>query len=157
MSLQSAETSSCRRWVAWASRLRCLWTVQRWVGTSPQRAASACPRPVPPSTIRNSGLRSPRLTRSSRTTRQASLVSPPMFLTANSTFWPSSRTPSTTRSTIEVARLAAGVHVHVLDGYLLLPLAAMALQRLDLRGECTKQLHREVPIAVLLRDRLRTL
>jgi hypothetical protein len=26
-----------------------------------------------------------------------------MFLTANSTFWPSSRTPSTTKSTIEVA------------------------------------------------------
>ena len=35
--------------------------------------------------------------------RHASLVSPPMFLTANSTFWPSSRTPSTTKSTIEVA------------------------------------------------------
>src|SRR5437764_7593716 len=48
-------------------------------------------------------LRSPRLTRSSRTARHAALVSPPMFLTANSTFWPSSRTPSTTRSTIEVA------------------------------------------------------
>src|SRR5262249_43330562 len=60
-------------------------------------------QPVPPSTIRNSGLRSPRLTRSSRTARHAALVSPPMFLAANSTFWPSSRTPSTTRSTIAVA------------------------------------------------------
>ena len=35
--------------------------------------------------------------------RHASLVSPPMFLTASSTFWPPSRTPSTTSSTIEVA------------------------------------------------------
>src|SRR6202035_4221532 len=60
-------------------------------------------QPLPPSTIRNSGLCSPRRTRSSRTASQASLVSPPMFLTASSTFWPSSRTPSTTRSTIEVA------------------------------------------------------
>src|SRR6202040_117991 len=103
MSVYSAETSSCSRLGAWASRLRCLWTVQRWVGPSPQSAASACSSPLPPSTMRNSGLRSPRLTRSSRTARQASLVSPPMFLTANSTFWPSSRTPSTTKSTIEVA------------------------------------------------------
>ena len=31
-----------------------------------------------------------------------SLVSPPMFLAANSTFWPSSRTPISTRSTIAV-------------------------------------------------------
>src|SRR5437764_743755 len=97
MSLSSAETSSCSRWGAWASRLRCLWTVHRWVGTSPHRAARACSNPVPPSTIRNRGLTSPRLTRLSRTARHASLVSPPMFLTANSTFWPSSRTPSTTR------------------------------------------------------------
>src|SRR5437763_13748188 len=35
--------------------------------------------------------------------RHAWLVSPPMFLTANRTFWPSSRTPRTTRSAIEVA------------------------------------------------------
>src|ERR1044071_9021605 len=34
---------------------------------------------------------------------QASVVSPPMFLTASSTFCPSSRTPMTTRSEIEVA------------------------------------------------------
>jgi hypothetical protein len=33
--------------------------------------------------------RSPRLMRSSRTARHAALVWPPMFLTANSTFWPS--------------------------------------------------------------------
>src|SRR5207245_1349666 len=62
----------------------CLWTVQRWVGTSPHRAASACSNPVPPSTIRNRGLTSPRLTRSSRTTRHASLVSPPMLQSARS-------------------------------------------------------------------------
>src|SRR6202040_2848885 len=80
MSVYSAETSSCSRLGAWGSKLRCLWTVQRWVGTSPQIAASACSSPVPPSTTRNSGLRSPRRTRSSRTARHASLVSPPMFL-----------------------------------------------------------------------------
>jgi hypothetical protein len=45
-------------------------------------------------------LRSPRLTRSSRTERHAALVSPPIFLVANSTFWPSARTPSTTRSKV---------------------------------------------------------
>ena len=35
--------------------------------------------------------------------RQASVLSPPMLLIASSTFWPSSRTPSTTSSEIEVA------------------------------------------------------
>ena len=45
----------------------------------------------------------PRLTRSSRSARQAASLSPPMFLTASSTFWPSSRTPSATRSEIDVA------------------------------------------------------
>ena len=34
------------------------------------------------------------LTRSSRSARQASSLSPPMFLTASSTFWPSCRTPT---------------------------------------------------------------
>jgi hypothetical protein len=38
----------------------------------------------------------------------------------------------------------------VLDGYLLLSLAAVALQRLDLGGKGAKQLHREIPVAVLL-------
>ena len=47
--------------------------------------------------------RRPRAMRSSRTIRQASVVSPPMSLTASSTFWQSSRTPMTTRSEIEVA------------------------------------------------------
>ena len=79
-----------RRWVVAA--VRCS-TVQRSVGTCPRRALL---QPVPPSTI-GPWLTSPRLTRSS-TARHASLVSPPMFLTANSTFWPSSRTPSTTRA-----------------------------------------------------------
>ena len=36
-----------------------MWTVQRWVGTSPQSAASACSSPLPPSTIRNSGFAQP--------------------------------------------------------------------------------------------------
>src|SRR5712672_723080 len=73
-------------------------------------AARAASRPAPPSTIRSSGLRSPRLTRSSRTARQASFVSPPMFFTASNTFWPSSRTPSTTRSEIDVAFLSSHPH-----------------------------------------------
>ena len=41
--------------------------------------------------------------RSSRTVRQASVLSPPMLLIASSTFWPSARTPMTTSSEIEVA------------------------------------------------------
>ena len=53
--------------------------------------------------MRNSGVCRPRLIRSSRTARQAASLSPPMFLIASSTFWPSSRTPSTTSSEIEVA------------------------------------------------------
>ena len=41
--------------------------------------------------------------RSSRTAGQASVLSPPMFLTASNTFWPSARTPMTTSSEIDVA------------------------------------------------------
>src|SRR5205814_210698 len=52
---------------------------------------------------RNSGRCKPRLMRSSRTLRQASVLSPPMLLIASSTFWPSSRTPRTTSSEMEVA------------------------------------------------------
>ena len=43
------------------------------------------------------------LTRSSRSALQAVSLSPPMFLTASSTFWPSSRMPSATRSEIDVS------------------------------------------------------
>src|SRR5947207_14533457 len=59
--------------------------------------------PGAPSTMRNSGRLSPRVMRSSRTVRQASALSPPMLLIASSTFWPSSRTPRTTSSEMEVA------------------------------------------------------
>src|SRR5450631_1871790 len=59
--------------------------------------------PAAPSTIRNSGRCKPRLVRSSSTLRQASALSPPMFLIASRTFCPSARTPSTTSSEIEVA------------------------------------------------------
>ena len=38
--------------------------------------------------------------RSSRTARQASVLSQPMFLIASNTFWPSARTPMTTSSEI---------------------------------------------------------
>ena len=41
--------------------------------------------------------------RSSRTVRQASVLSPPMLLIASKTFWPSARTPMTTNNEIEVA------------------------------------------------------
>ena len=37
--------TSCRRWGAWASRLRCLWTVQRWVGTSPPEGGQCLLQP----------------------------------------------------------------------------------------------------------------
>ena len=53
--------------------------------------------------MRKAGRRRPRATRSPRTARQASVVSPPMFLSASNTFWPSSRTPMTTTNDIEVA------------------------------------------------------
>src|SRR5437762_10015587 len=59
--------------------------------------------PGAPSTMRNSGRRSPRLMRSSRTVRQASALSPPMLLIASNTFWPSAHTPRTTSSEMEVA------------------------------------------------------
>jgi hypothetical protein len=59
--------------------------------------------PGAPSTMRKAGGRRARSTRSSRTARQASVVSPPMLLSANNTFWPSSRTPMTTSNDIEVA------------------------------------------------------
>src|SRR4029077_11341893 len=39
----------------------------------------------------NSGRRKPRLMRSSRTARQASVLSPPMLLIASTTFWPSGK------------------------------------------------------------------
>src|SRR5262245_66183921 len=53
--------------------------------------------------MRNSGRRRPRWIRSSRTARQASVLSPPMLLAASNTFWPSVRTPITTSSEIDVA------------------------------------------------------
>ncbi len=48
-----------------------------------------------------------RAVRSSRSTRQAASLSPPMFLTASSNFCPSSRTPSATSSEIVVAFLSS--------------------------------------------------
>src|SRR4029453_17955952 len=62
-------------------KLRCLCTVHLCIGTLSQTAAIAVSRPRAPSTIRNSGRWRPRLMRSSRTARQASVLSPPMFLT----------------------------------------------------------------------------
>src|SRR5512143_2049910 len=57
--------------------------------------------------IRNSGVFSPRTTRSSSSARQAASLSPPMFFTTSSTFWPSRRTPRTTSSEIDVAFLSS--------------------------------------------------
>src|ERR1700730_3700611 len=72
-----------------------------------QSAARAFSRPVAPSTMTSPGVFRPRLTRLSRSARQAASLSPPMFLTANRTFWPSCRTPSATRSEIDVAFLSS--------------------------------------------------
>src|SRR4051794_4642074 len=103
--LPSAETSSCSGSGAWASRFRCSWTVHRCAGTSGHSAAGARSSPAAPSTIRNSGVRRPRAMRPSRTARQAASPSPPMSLTASSTFCPSRRTPSTTsRETLVALR-----------------------------------------------------
>jgi hypothetical protein len=67
----------------------------------------AAASPGAPSTMTSSGVFRPRLTRSSRSARQAASCSPLIFLTASSTFWPSSRTPSATRSEIDVAFLSS--------------------------------------------------
>ena len=52
----------------------------------------------------------PRRMRSSSTARQASALSPPMALTASSTFWPSVRTPTATKSEIAVALRSSRTH-----------------------------------------------
>jgi hypothetical protein len=70
-------------------------------GTPSQIAAIAFSSPGAPSTMRKAGRCRPRSTRSSRTARQVSVLSPPMFLSASNTFWPSSRTPMTTSNDIE--------------------------------------------------------
>src|SRR4030088_1545729 len=63
--------------------------------------------PGAPSTMTSSCPFKPRLTRSSRSVRQAASLSPPMFLTASSTFWPSCLTPRATRSEIDVDFLSS--------------------------------------------------
>jgi hypothetical protein len=78
---------------------------QRWIAMS--GAASAFSRPGAPSTTTSSGLGNPRRMRSSSSVRQAASFSPPMDLIANSTFWPSARTPSATSSETEVAFLSS--------------------------------------------------
>src|SRR5208337_2977611 len=109
MSRWSFEISSCRRSGAWARRLRCLCTVQRWTALSGHSAASAFSRPDAPSTTTNSGVRNPRRMRSSSSARQAASLSPPMLLIASSIFWPSARTPSARSNEIEVACLSSRV------------------------------------------------
>ena len=59
------------------------------------------------------GVFRPRLTRSSRSARQAASLSLPMFLTASSTFWPSCRTPSATSREIDVACLSSRTRTSV--------------------------------------------
>ena len=54
-------------------------------------------------------------------------------------------------------RLTAGMDVDMLHRDLLLPLAAITLERLDLSSEGTQQLHCEAPISVLLKERHRFL
>src|SRR5437867_6774168 len=55
----------------------------------------------------SSGVFEPRLTRSSRSVRQAASLSPPMFLTARRTFWPSCLMPRAMRSEIDVDFLSS--------------------------------------------------
>jgi hypothetical protein len=50
-------------------------------------------------------------------------------------------------------RLTAGMDVDVLDSDLLLPLAAIPLERFDLHREGPQQLGGEIAVAVLLRNR----
>src|SRR5260370_6506990 len=54
-------------------------------------------------------------------------------------------------------RLTAGMDVDMLHRDLLLPLAAITLERLDLRSEGAQQLYCEAPIPVPLEERLRIL
>src|SRR5665213_2074620 len=60
MSVSSAPSSSWSFFGAWASRLRCLCTVQRWTGTCGHSAVSAASSPAAPSTMASSGVRKPR-------------------------------------------------------------------------------------------------
>jgi hypothetical protein len=53
--------------------------------------------------------------------------------------------------------LPAGVHVHVLDGNLLLPLPSIALQCLGLGREGSQKFHSEISVAVLLGYHVRPL
>src|SRR5579872_2275011 len=54
-------------------------------------------------------------------------------------------------------RLAAGMDMDLLHRHLLLALAAVAMQRLYLSRVGPQDLYRQVPIGVLLRDRIRSL
>ena len=77
--------------------MQALWRVREKVPVLVDRAAlnrhtiphggDRLVSPGAPSTMRNSGRRNPRLMRSSRTVRQASVLSPPMLLIASTTFW----------------------------------------------------------------------
>jgi hypothetical protein len=57
--------------------------------------------PPPPATLNGFAVRGPD------GLRQAASLSPPLFFTASSTFWPSWRTPSATKREIEVAFLSS--------------------------------------------------
>ena len=54
-------------------------------------------------------------------------------------------------------RLTAGMDVDMLHRDLLLPLAAITLERLDLKSEGAQQLHCEAPVFVPLEERFRIL
>jgi hypothetical protein len=88
-------------------KITVLCTVQRWTGMSLQSAARAFSRPGAPSTMVSSGVFKPRLTRSSRSARQAASLSPPMFLTAKRIFWHTERDQQRNR-----CRLLVEPHAH---------------------------------------------
>lgn len=93
---------SCRRSGAWARRFLCLDGASLHRHAVPQRRN--CPVQSGRA-IDDEELGPPQAAPDEivEMARQASVVSPPMFLTASRTFWPSARTPMTTSSEIEVA------------------------------------------------------
>src|SRR5207244_1889946 len=97
--------------------------------------------PGAPSTMRNSGRRSPRLMRSSRTVRQASALSPPMLLIASNTLWPSAHPPRIGAGEIRARDQRVGCERPALVGPQRL---ALPFRRLALGGVQSGARHRDL-------------
>jgi DNA invertase Pin-like site-specific DNA recombinase len=73
----------------WARRFRCICAVQRWTGMSLQSAARAFSRPGAPSIMTSFGALRPRLTKSSRSARQAAPpLGPTIVAVVDGRRWP---------------------------------------------------------------------